>query len=191
MDEKHSINCQSPYAASKASADQLALSFYRSFNLPVKIIRPFNTYGPRQSNRAIIPTIINQCLKNKKGNIVLGNLKPKRDLNYVEDVSEAFFEIYKKNKLIGEVVNVGSNTNISVEELARKIFRIMKVDCKIKSSKIKIRPKSSEVYNLKCQNKKIIRFTNWKSKTNLETGLKKTIQWIKSNQAHYSDIYTI
>jgi nucleoside-diphosphate-sugar epimerase len=191
IDEKHPINAQSPYAASKASADQLSLSFYKSFKLPVKIIRPFNTYGPRQSNRAIIPSIINQCLKNKNGNIILGNTMPTRDFSYVEDTCEAFLKIYNNKKLFGQVVNSGTNSNISIEDLAKKIFKIMKANYKIKTIDLKTRPKLSEVDNLQCNNRKIKKIANWKPKINLEQGLKKTIEWIKSNQSHYSDTYSL
>ena len=124
IDEYHPINCQSPYAASKASADQLALSYYRSFNLPVKILRPFNTYGPRQSNRAIIPSIINQCLKSRNKKIILGNVNPKRDFSYVSDTCEAFFKVCNNKKLFGQIINSGTNTNISINDLAKKIFKL-------------------------------------------------------------------
>ena len=162
-------------------ADQLALSYYRSFNLPVKLIRPFNTYGPRQSNRAIIPTIISQCIKNKKKRILLGNINPTRDLNYVEDVCDAFYEIFKSKKAIGQVLNVGTNSNISIYKLAKKIMKIMKVNYKIKNLNLRKRPKKSEVENLKCNNSKIKKFTNWKSKTKLDSELKKTIKWYLNN----------
>ncbi len=191
MDEVHSVNSQSPYAASKASADQLSLSYFKSFNLPIKIIRPFNTYGPRQSNRAIIPSIINQCLKNKNKKIILGNTQPTRDFSYVEDTCEAFLKVLNNKRLFGQVVNVGANSNISIKDLAKRIFKIMKIDYSIKSSNLKKRPKSSEVDNLKCDNKKIKKNTNWKPKVSLEQGLKKTIEWIKYNQTKYKDNYTI
>jgi|TARA_B110001452_G_C15214210_1_gene421136 NAD dependent epimerase/dehydratase len=176
------VNCQSPYAASKAAADQLALSYSKSFQLPIKLIRPFNTYGPRQSNRAVIPTIISQCLKNKNKKIILGNLNPTRDLNYVTDVCEAFEKVYKSKKLIGEIVNVGSNNSISVKDLVKKIMKIMKVKYKIGSSSKKVRPKNSEVDNLKCDNFKIKKYTSWKNTIRLEEGLQKTIKWFKKNK---------
>ena len=179
--ENHQINSQSPYAASKVAADQLALSYFKSYDLPIKIIRPFNTYGPRQSNRAIIPSIISQCLFNKSGNLYLGNLAPTRDLNYVEDICDAFFEIYKTKKTIGEIINVGSNHNLSVKNLAEEIQKIMKLNYKIKSIEFKKRPKKSEVFHLKCDNNKIKKFTNWKQKVNLRSGLKKTIEWFSKN----------
>ncbi len=185
--EDFPVNSQSPYAATKAAADQLSLSYFKSFDLPIKLIRPFNTYGPRQSNRAIIPSIINQCLNNKSKEIHLGNIKPTRDLNYVEDVCAAFLEIYKTNKIFGEILNVGSKTNISIKKLAYKIMKILNVNYKIKSSKSKKRPKKSEVDNLKCDNSKIIRMTNWSSKINLDHGLKKTIEWYKKNKKFFNN----
>jgi NAD dependent epimerase/dehydratase len=181
ISEKTLINAQSPYAASKAAADQLSLSYYKSFNLPIKLIRPFNTYGPRQSNRAIIPTIISQCLRKKKI-IQLGNLNPTRDLNYIDDICSAFYQIYKSNKAIGEIINVGSNKNISVKELAKKIMKIMNIKSKIRSISKRTRPNKSEVDNLKCDNSKILKLTNWRSEIDLDEGLKKTIEWFKKNK---------
>lgn len=180
--EDAAVNCQSPYAASKAAADQLSLSYFKSFNLPVKIIRPFNTYGSRQSNRAVIPSIISQCLQSKNKQISLGSTKPTRDLNYVGDICEAFEEVYKSKKIIGEILNVGSNSNISIKDLANKIMKILKINYKIKTSNKRIRPKASEVDDLKCDNSKIIKLTKWKSKVKLDQGLAKTISWIKLNQ---------
>ena len=191
IDEYHPIVSQSPYAASKAAADQLALSFYRSYNLPVKIIRPFNTYGPRQSSRAIIPSIINQCLYNKNRNIFLGNIKPTRDLTYVEDLCEAFLKVFKNKKLFGEVVNVGNNSNISIKDLVNKISKLINVKVKIKSEKLRVRPKYSEVSDLKSSIKKITMFTKWKPKTKIDRGLKKTIDWIKLNKNYYKNNYSL
>ena len=134
INENHPINSQSPYAASKSAADQLAMSFYKSFNLPVKkIIRPFNIYGPRQSQRAIIPTIISQTL-NKSKNITLGNVKPTRDFNYVLDVVDAFIKIMNSKKAIGQVLNVGSNKKISISYLCNEILKIAKIKKKLKIS---------------------------------------------------------
>ena len=191
MDEKHPLNAQSPYAASKIAADQLALSYYKSFNLPVKIIRPFNTYGPRQSSRAVIPRIITQCLINKNKKITLGNTKPTRDFNYVEDICNAYFFVLKSKKLTGQIVNVGSNTNISIDKIVKKIMNITKEKFKISKNKKIIRPKLSEVDNLKCNNKKITSLTAWKSSTSLNNGLEKTIKWIRDNQSEYSNEYQI
>lgn len=181
ISENDPINCQSPYAATKSSADQLSLSYYKSFNLPVKLIRPFNTYGPRQSNRAIIPTIINQCLKNKNGKIKLGNLNTTRDFNYVEDICNAFYEVYRSKNTFGEILNVGSNTNISVKDLTNKIMKILNVKYKIEIVKERVRPNASEVLHLKCNNNKIKKLTRWRNKTSLIQGLIKTIDWYKKN----------
>ena len=191
IDESHPINAQSPYAASKASADQLALSYYRSFKLPVKILRPFNTYGPRQSNRAIIPSIINQCLKNKDQKIILGNTSPKRDFSYVSDTCESFFKVYYNKKLFGQIINSGTKSNISINDLAKKIFKIMKVNFKIRSVDEKMRPKLSEVNNLLCENKKMKKLTKWKPSVSLDEGLRKTIEWVKFNQSKYGDHYSL
>ena len=189
ISEKNQVNRQSPYAASKVAADQLALSYFRSYDLPIKIIRPFNTYGPRQSNRAIIPSIINQCLSNKSGNLNLGNLLPTRDLNYVDDICSAFYEIYKTKKTIGEIINAGSNYNLSVKNLAVKILKIMSLNYKIISVKLKKRPEKSEVFHLKCDNNKIKKFTNWRQKTKLDQGLEKTIEWFSENYDSKKDTY--
>ena len=183
IDEFHQLSAQSPYAASKIAADQLSLSFYRSFNLPVKIIRPFNTYGPRQSSRAIIPRIISQCLNNKKEKIILGNLNPTRDFNYVEDICNSYFHILKNKKLVGHTINIGSNTNISIKNLVKKIMKITNVNFKIHKQQDIIRKKLSEVENLKCNNKKVLKFTKWKPKIDLEDGLINTIKWIKKNES--------
>lgn len=191
IDEKHSLNAQSPYAASKVSADQLALSYFTSFNLPVKIIRPFNTFGPRQSARAVIPRIILQCLNKKNKKLILGSIKPTRDFNFVEDTCEAYFKILNSKKLIGEVVNIGSNTNISIENLSKKIMNLTDRKLQIYKNKEIIRPKLSEVDNLQCNNKKIKKLTNWQSRTNLDEGLLKTIKWIEKNYSKYSDKYVI
>ena len=191
IDETHPISAQSPYASTKISADQLSLSYYKSFNTPVKIVRPFNTYGPRQSSRAIIPTIINQLLsKNKK--IILGNLDPTRDLTYVDDLCLAFVEIFKCNDFFGDVVNVGSNSEISIKDILSKISLIMKTEYSIEQENIRKRPIKSEVNQLVCDNKKLLSKTNWDIKVNLDDGLKKTINWLKDNQSFYkSHLYHV
>ena len=191
IDEEHPLNAQSPYAASKVAADQLSLSYYRSFKLPIKIIRPFNTFGPRQSNRAVIPRIIIQCLNKKNTRLNLGNLKPTRDFNYVEDTCEAYFQVLNSKKIIGEIINVGSNTNISIENIAKKIMAMTNKKLKFFSNKKILRPKLSEVTDLQCDNQKIKKLSNWNSKVNLDNGLKKTIQWIKKNYSKFSDKYEI
>ena len=187
MDEKHPLNAQSPYAATKIAADQLAMSFQRSYDLPITIIRPFNTFGPRQSNRAIIPTIINQSMLGSKF-ITLGNLNTTRDLTYVLDTVQGFeLCIKNSNKIIGDVINLGSAYDISVKNLANKILKILKSNSKIKIDKNRIRPLKSEVSKLLSSNNLAKKKLNWKPKfsgrNKLDIGLTKTIQWfIKFNQ---------
>jgi dTDP-glucose 4,6-dehydratase len=191
IDEKHPLVGQSPYSATKIGADQLAISYHRSFSLPVKIVRPFNTFGPRQSLRAIIPTIITQILKNQK-TIKLGNLSPTRDFTYVKDTTRAIIEIAKTDKLIGEVTNIGMNEEISIGELTDLIAKLMGVKIKITSEKQRIRPKKSEVERLKCDNSKILKYTNWKPRYDLKSGLIETIKWLKENIQYYkTEFYNI
>lgn len=191
IDEKHPMVGQSPYSATKIAADQLAVSFYRSFNLPVKIVRPFNTYGPRQSARAIIPTVISQLL-NGNNKLSLGNLTPTRDLTYVKDTCKGFLEIYKSEKLFGEITNIGMSKEISVNELIGKINELMLVKAKIEEDKTRVRPENSEVERLLCNNTKLISNTNWKPDYDLETGLLETIEWLKANIDLYKvDIYNV
>ena len=181
IDEKHPIKCQSPYSASKASADQLSLSYYRSFGLPVKIVRPFNTYGPRQSLRAIIPTLITQFLQNKK-TIEVGNIKTERDFTYVEDTISGIYEIFNNNQLFGEITNIGSGKSISIKKLINLLQEIFdRPNIKIKINNSRIRPAKSEVSKLECDNSKITKKTNWKPKVTLENGLKKTSSWLEDN----------
>tara|TARA_A100001011_G_C14288639_1_gene835044 strand:+ start:691 stop:1662 length:972 start_codon:yes stop_codon:yes gene_type:complete len=190
MDEKHPLFAQSPYAASKISADQLALSYWNSFKLPIKIIRPFNTFGPRQSSRAIIPTIILQAMNNKT--IKLGNLNPTRDFLFVKDTANAFFHLMRNKSLLGEVVNVGSGSEISIKKLAFDIKKILNSKSKIIVEKKRVRSKSSEVLRLKCNNNLIKKNTNWKLSTKFKVGLIKTIDWFKNNNnKDLSKIYNI
>ena len=191
IDENHPLVGQSPYAASKIAADQLALSYYLSFDLPIKIVKPFNTYGPRQSLRAIIPTIITQALS-KKNEIKLGNLSPTRDFLYVEDTCNGILAISKSENFFGEAVNIGTNTQISMKDLAKKIIKIMNLNISIKKDPIRIRPKKSEVERLYCDNKKILNKTSWKPSYDLDKGLKETINFFKKFHILYkSDIYNI
>jgi len=176
IDEKHPMVGQSPYSASKISADQLAISYFRSFELPIKIIRPFNTYGPRQSLRAVIPTIISQCLNGSS--IKLGNLHTTRDFTFVLDLCAAFLEI-KKNSNFGEITNVGMNDDIRIDELVNKIIKITNSNAKIETDLLRKRPESSEVNVLKCDNSKILKSTNWKPNYDINSGLKITIDWFK------------
>jgi NAD dependent epimerase/dehydratase len=192
LSEKDELKAQSPYAASKIAADQLSLSYYRSFGLPIKIIRPFNTFGPRQSARAVIPTIITQALTNKK--IKIGNLNATRDFLFVEDLCSAYEKILKSNKLFGEVVNVGVNSEISIKNLIVKISKILKIKLISVVEKQRVRPKKSEVNRLNCNNEKLKRLTNWKPKYKVDEGLVKMIEWIKkdNNIKNYkSDKYNI
>ncbi len=191
IDEKHPMVGQSPYAATKIAADQLAISYYRSFNLPVKIVRPFNTYGPRQSARAIIPTIITQIL-NGKTELNLGNLTPTRDLTFVKDTCKGFFEIFKAEGLLGEITNIGMSDEISIGDLVNKIAELLNTKITINSDNQRIRPRNSEVERLLCDNKKIKSETNWQPDYNLEAGLTETIEWIKKNLQNYkSNIYNV
>ncbi len=178
INEKHPLVGQSPYSASKISADHLAISYNKSFNMPIKIVRPFNTYGPRQSARAIIPTIISQVLKGHSI-LKLGSLTPTRDLTYVNDTCNGFYQIYKSKSLIGEVTNVGMNSEISIGSLVGLISEIMNVKLEIEISDDRIRPKNSEVERLICDNKKILENTNWKPKFTLVEGLKNVVEWMK------------
>ena len=193
IDEKHPFQGQSPYSATKIGADRLAESFYRSFDLPVTIVRPFNTYGPRQSARAIIPTIITQLL-NGFNKVKLGDLTPTRDLLYVKDTVNGFIEIAKSDKTIGEEINIATQTEISIGELAQKIINIINPNAKIVQDKQRIRPTKSEVKRLFGSNKKIKKLTNWKQKYTLQKGLEETIEWFyeKENLKQYkSEIYNV
>ena len=184
IDENHPLVGQSPYSATKIAADQLAISYYRSFNLPIKIVRPFNTYGPRQSARAIIPTVISQILNGAK-KIRVGNLLPTRDLTYVRDTVSGFIEIYHSDELYGEVTNIGMNKEISIGDLIHMISSTMKVSINVVQDDKRIRPKTSEVDQLLCDNTKIITHTKWRPKSDLETGLKATVEWMKNNMNYY------
>ena len=191
IDEKHPIVGQSPYSATKIGADQLAISYCLSFEMPIKIVRPFNTFGPRQSARAIIPTIITQILSGRE-EIVLGNLAATRDLTYVKDTVAGFIEIFRCDKLYQEVTNIGMKHEISMGELAKLISDLMDFKGTIKSESIRKRPDNSEVERLFCDNSKIIKSTNWEPQYNLKSGINETIEWFKKNLAFYkSDKYNI
>ena len=178
--EEHPLQGQSPYSASKIGADQIAMSFYHSFNLPVSIIRPFNTYGPRQSARAIIPTIITQIVSGKK-NIKLGSLSPTRDFNYVKDVVDGFIAVMNSDKSVGEVINIGSNYEISVGETAQLIANIMGAEVNVEEDKIRLRPEKSEVERLWADNTKAKKLLGWEplyaNKDGLKRGLNETVAW--------------
>jgi len=191
IDENHPMVGQSPYSATKIAADQLAISYYRSFNLPVKIVRPFNTYGPRQSARAIIPTVISQLLSGKE-KLSLGNLTPTRDLTYVKDTCKGFLEIFKSEKLFGEITNIGMGQEINVGELVKKISSFMSLKVKIEEDTMRVRPENSEVERLLCNNNKLITNTNWKPDYDLDKGINETIEWLKNHIDLYKpDIYNV
>ncbi len=193
IDEKHPKQGQSPYSATKIVADHLADSFYRSFNLPVTIVRPFNTFGPRQSARAVIPTIIAQLL-NGKEEIKLGALHPTRDLVFVKDTVNGFVEIAKSDSLIGQEVNIATNSEITVGDLAQNLINIINPKAKIVSDDIRLRPEKSEVERLFGSNEKILQHTNWRQKYSLEDGLKETIEWFRDSKnlrLYKADIYNV
>jgi len=179
IDERHPLVGQSPYSASKIAADQLAISYFKSFETPVKIVRPFNTYGPRQSARAIIPTIISQLL-NGNTEIELGSLSPTRDLTFVKDTCAGFEEIYKSDALFGEVTNIGMKAEISIGDLAQLIAKTMNVKLTIKSTQERIRPKNSEVERLFSDNTKLLKYTSWKASYTLIDGIKEVIEWMQN-----------
>ena len=190
IDEKHELQPQSPYSASKISADAIALSFHYSFGLPVSIIRPFNTYGPRQSIRAVIPTIILQLLSKDK--ISLGSLDTKRDFTFVKDTVMGFVKIAESRSSIGEVINIGSSSEITIADVAEKIANIMKKKLKISNDVIRVRPQNSEVNRLFASNQKAKELVGWKPMFSLEEGLKKTIEFYKINwKKYYNEKYGV
>ncbi|MAJ43836.1 MAG: NAD-dependent dehydratase [Candidatus Marinimicrobia bacterium] len=191
--EEHPFQGQSPYSATKIAADRLAESFYRSFDSPITIVRPFNTYGPRQSARAVIPTIISQ-LQNGLEKIKLGDLSPTRDFVFVKDTVQAFIKIAKSNKTIGEEINIATQSEISIGELASEIISQINPNAKIECDQIRLRPEKSEVNRLFGSNKKIKELTDWTQKYSLEKGLSQTIEWFgkKENLIKYkSGIYNV
>jgi len=191
--EEHPLQGQSPYSATKIGADRIAESFFRSFELPVTIVRPFNTFGPRQSARAVIPTIITQVLNENK-EIKLGDLTPTRDLLFVKDTVEGFIEVYNSDKTIGEEINIATQSEISIGDLAKKIIELIGSSCNIVSDDVRIRPDKSEVKRLFGSNQKLKELTDWNPKYDLDDGLKETIDWFsdKDNLKSYkSDIYNV
>jgi len=193
INELHPKQPQSPYSASKIGADCIAESFYRSFNLPLTIVRPFNTFGPRQSARAIIPTIISQLLSGME-EIKLGDLIPTRDLVYVKDTVDGFFKIAESETLIGHEVNIATQSEISIGDLAIKLINQINPNARIVAEKERVRPEKSEVFRLFGSNEKIKKYTTWKQEFSLESGLEETIDWFKKpeNLARYkADIYNV
>ena len=191
--ELHPKQPQSPYSASKIGADAIADSFYRSFDLPITIVRPFNTFGPRQSARAVIPTIISQ-LFNGSEEIKLGDITPTRDLLFVKDTVNGFLKIAQCDELIGHEVNIATQSEISVGDLAQQIINQINPNAKIITDSVRLRPEKSEVFRLFGSNEKLRSFTDWNQQFSLSEGLKETIDWFskKENLQQYkSDIYNV
>jgi len=183
IDELHPRQAQSPYAASKIAADAFGLSFYRSFRLPVVILRPFNTYGPRQSDRAIIPTLIAQALT--KDEVEVGNLSATRDFTFVADTVEGFLRAMEAEVAVGQEINVGTGVETSIAELAEKIVRLLGRKVRVKSVEYRKRPPASEVQRLLCNNQRAAKLLGWAPTTSLEDGLRKTIEWVRSSLEQY------
>ncbi|GEN57105.1 NAD-dependent dehydratase [Halolactibacillus alkaliphilus] len=191
IDEKHPFQGQSPYSATKIGADRLAESFYRSYNMPISIVRPFNTYGPRQSSRAVIPTIITQLLAGIE-EIKLGSLTPTRDFNYVKDTVRGFIEIARAQNTIGEEINIATQQEISIGQLAEELIRKINPNASIICDDRRLRPEKSEVNRLLGSNEKIKRLTNWEPSYSFDQGLAETIDFLKYNLEHYkTGIYNI
>lgn len=191
IDEKHPYQGQSPYSATKIGADRLAESFYRSFDMPITIVRPFNTYGPRQSARAVIPTIITQLLAGKE-DIKLGSLTPTRDFNYVKDTARGFIEISKAEETIGQEINIATQKEISIGDLAKEIISQINPNAHIICDEQRLRPENSEVNRLLGDNSKIKRLTNWEPQYTFAEGIAETIEWMKNNlNAYKTDIYNL
>jgi len=193
IDEEHPLQPQSPYSATKIAADAMALSFYNAFELPVTIARPFNTYGPRQSARAVIPTIIAQIANGIK-EIKLGDVTPTRDFNYVEDTCRGFILLAENDASIGETINIGSSYEISIGDTFNIINELMDSDVKFVVDSQRIRPEKSEVFRLWCDNTKIEKLTGFKPQVDIREGLQRTIDWI--NQPNHlrdykSEIYNV
>lgn len=191
IDEKHPFQGQSPYSATKIGADRLAESFYRSFDLPVTIVRPFNTFGPRQSARAVIPTIIMQLLAGNK-EISLGSLTPTRDFNYVKDTAAGFVAIAESSKTVGEEINIATQQEISIGELANEIIEQINPQARIVCDDQRLRPEKSEVNRLLGSNDKIKNLTDWKPKYTFKRGIEETIAWMREHMDYYkTNIYNI
>lgn len=191
IDENHPFQGQSPYSATKIGADRLAESFYRSFGTPVTIVRPFNTYGPRQSARAVIPTIITQLLAGNE-TIKLGALSPTRDFNYVKDTVQGFIEISKSDNTIGEEINIATQQEISIGQLAEELIRQINPNAQVICDEERLRPEKSEVNRLLGSNEKIQRLTGWKPQYSLAEGLAETIEFFRHNLDKFKvDIYNL
>jgi NAD dependent epimerase/dehydratase len=188
--EDHPLQAQSPYSATKIAGDKLAESFHRSFGLPVSIVRPFNTYGPRQSARAVIPTIMMQALANEP--IRIGNVAPTRDFNYVSDTVRGFLLAAESDQTIGKVINLGTGKEISIGDLARTICALTGAEFRIVQENDRVRPPDSEVERLCASNTLAEELMGWRPEVDLSKGLQKTLEWIRSNEAHYrTEVYAI
>ena len=193
IDEKHPLQAQSPYSATKIGADAIAMSYYNSFDLPLTIVRPFNTYGPRQSARAVIPTIISQVASGSS-ELKIGDLSPTRDFNYVQDTCRGFIAISESPKTVGEVINIGSNYEVSINDLMLLIRDIMNSDIEFKTDPLRIRPDKSEVERLWCDNSKLEELVGFRPQIKLEDGLRKTIDWFldpRNLEKYKTDIYNV
>lgn len=191
IDEEHPLQGQSPYSATKIAADQLALSFYRSFGLPVAVCRPFNTFGPRQSARAVIPTIAAQLLAGVPA-LRLGSLNPVRDFNYVADTVSGFLAVASSKRCVGEVVNVGSGRGVTIAQTAALLMRLTGARTSIRRESARVRPERSEVFKLVCANAKARRLAGWKPRWSLEEGLVRVVDYIRSHRDEYkADLYNL
>jgi NAD dependent epimerase/dehydratase len=189
IDEGHPLQGQSPYSASKIGADMIAESYWRSFGLPVATVRPFNTFGPRQSARAVIPTIITQALSGEE--VRLGSLTPTRDLTYIDDTVDAFIRVASA-QTTAQVVNIGSGSEISIGALARLILQLIGSKSRVVTDEQRVRPENSEVGRLLCNNEKAQRLLGWRPRVPLEEGLRRTIEWIKAHKERYkADLYNL
>ena len=192
IDEKHELQAQSPYAASKVGADKAAMSYYLSFGTPVSIIRPFNNYGPRQSARAVIPTIITQLISDKIKKVKLGSLDPVRDYTFALDTADAFIKVCLSSKTIGEIVNVGSGKGVSIGEIYKMASTIVGIQKEVELDTQRIRPSKSEVWKLICDNAKIKKLAGWKPTIDFKTGLEITINWIREHMDMYRpEMYSV
>lgn len=193
IDEAHPLQAQSPYSATKISADALAVSFFHSFRLPVVVVRPFNTYGPRQSARAVIPTVIAQILAKKKV-ITLGSLHPTRDFSYVEDTCQGFLALAECDEAVGETVNTGCNLEISIGDTVKLIAQLLQTPVTVQTADERVRPLGSEVERLWCDNTKLERLTGFRPQIPLRDGLTKTIAWFRESnnlQRYKADVYNV
>jgi nucleoside-diphosphate-sugar epimerase len=193
IDEKHPMQAQSPYAATKVAADKLTEAFYKSFNLPVITARPFNAYGPRQSARAIIPTVMTQLLSGEK-EIKIGSIHPTRDFNYVRDICDGFIALAKCKEAIGKEINISNGKDISIGELTQTLIDVINPEAKIVTDENRVRPERSEVTRLLGDNTLISKLTGWKPEVSLRDGIKMTVEWFKNteNLSRYKwDIYNL